>query len=296
MRETFTVAGVGELLWDLFPQQRRLGGAPANFAWHCSQLGAAAAPVSCVGRDPLGRLILSALQEMGVNTRYVMESDSYPTGTVRVTLDEAGKPTYEICEAVAWDHIPDSDELQAFAGGLDAVCFGSLSQRSGESRDTIRAFLRHMPGKALKILDVNLRQSFFSKQLIEASLQLANILKLSDEELPVLADFFGLTGDTSAQLNGLCERFDLTLTAYTRGPRGSILLGGGEMDACPGCEGLAVDSVGAGDSFTASLCMGLLKGWPLGTVNLFANRVATFVCSQEGATPILPAHLVAYDG
>jgi fructokinase len=294
MNERFTVAGIGELLWDVFPHHKRLGGAPANFAFHCYQLGAKAYPVSCVGTDELGRRIRDNLREMGVDASYVLESDTFPTGTVQVTLNDKGKPSYQIFENVAWDHIAFTSELEALAAKLDAVCFGSLSQRSPVSRETIRSFVQHMPQEALKIFDVNLRQSFFSKEQVEGSLQLASILKLSDEELPVLAGYFGLRGEVMAQLNGLSELFDLKLVAYTRGPDGSVLIRGAEIDDAPGQEGLAVDSVGAGDSFTASLCMGVLKGWPLNKVNIFANRVATFVCSQKGATPVLPEHLIAF--
>jgi fructokinase len=292
MNDKFTTAGIGELLWDVFPNHKRLGGAPANFACHCNQLGAESYPVSCLGADPLGTEIRDRLQEMGVNATYVMESDAFPTGTVDVVLNAAGKPTYQIHEDVAWDHIPYSDKLKELSARLDAVCFGSLSQRSGESRGTIRSFLQQMPDSALKIFDVNLRQHFYSKEQIEESLQLANILKLSDEELPVLAGYFGLEGDTAAQLGMLREQFGLRLVAYTRGPDGSLLVGVYENDDFPGCEGRAVDSVGAGDSFTAALCMGVLKGWSLSDVNRFANEVATFVCSQKGATPDFPAELI----
>ncbi|RDE51273.1 MAG: carbohydrate kinase [Candidatus Accumulibacter meliphilus] len=291
MNKGFTVAGIGELLWDVFPQHKRLGGAPANFAFHCYQLGAKAYPVSCVGTDELGLGLRDKLREMGVDASYVLESDSFPTGTVQVTLNDEGKPSYRIFENVAWDHIAFTSDLKALAATLDAVCFGSLSQRSPVSRASIHAFLRQMPEAALKIFDVNLRQSYFSQKQVEDSLRLASILKLSDEELPVLAGYFGLRGDVMEQLNELRERFDLALVAYTRGPDGSVLVRGDEVDVAPGVAGLAVDSVGAGDSFTASLCMGVLKDWPLSRVNAFANRVASFVCSQKGATPLLPEDL-----
>ncbi len=235
------------------------------------------------------------LAEQGIDTRYVVEAASHPTGTVEVVL-EAGKPTYTIHEDVAWDHIPCTDAMLALAAELDALCFGSLSQRSGESRRTIRRFLGCVPDTALRIFDVNLRQAYFSKRVIEESLELATLLKLNDEELPVLAELFSLTGsDTDGLLGQLRERFDLRLIAFTRGPDGSLLLGEGVRDDCPGLEGPAIDSVGAGDSFTAALCVGLLRGWALPKVNRFANEVATFVCSQQGATPLLPERLVHYD-
>ena len=286
MSERGTVAGIGELLWDVFPHDKRLGGAPANFAFHSY-------PVSSVGTDGLGRQVRDELRQIGVDTSYILQSDTYPTGTAQVTLSEQGKPSYQIIEQVAWDHIPFTGGLEALAASLDAVCFGSLSQRSAASRATIRSFVQHTPKEALRIFDINLRQSFFSQELVEGSLQLASVLKLSDEELPVLVRYFGLQGDVVAQLDELRERFDLEVVAYTRGSDGSVLLQGGEVDDAPGQKGTAVDSVGAGDSFTAALCMGLLEGWPLSQVNLFANRVAAFVCSQHGATPTLPESLIA---
>ncbi|QBG48039.1 carbohydrate kinase [Verrucomicrobia bacterium S94] len=295
MNRTFNVAGIGELLWDVFPEHKRLGGAPANFSCHCGQLGANAKPVSCVGADPLGKEIREGLNELGMSADFIFETPEYPTGTVDVVLNEAGKPTYEIHEDVAWDHIPCPEELKAFAATLDAVCFGSLSQRSGESRGSIRSFICEVPDNALKIYDVNLRQSFYSKPIIAESLELANVLKLSDEELPVLADYFDLQGDTVEQLKALRRLFSLKLIFFTRGKDGSILLSAHEIDDCAGCEGLAVDSVGAGDSATAALCMGVLQGWPLSKVNLYTNEVSTFVCMQKGATPVLPEYLVNYE-
>ena len=294
MKEQFTVAGIGELLWDVFPSHKRPGGAPANFACHCHRLGAEAYPVSCVGTDGLGRRIREEVRGMGVDASYVLESERFPTGTVQVSLDEKGKPTYRILENVAWDHLPLTDRLKELAQKLDAVCFGSLSQRSAVSRETIRAFVQRMPDKSLRIFDVNLRPPCYSKEQVEGSLRLASVLKLSDEELPVLAGYFDLQGDVMAQLSGLRELFELKLVAYTRGPDGSLLVGDGEFDDAAGLKAVVVDSVGAGDSFTAALCMGVLKGWPLSKVNLFANNVAAFVCSQKGATPILPEHIVAY--
>ncbi len=291
MKKMFKVAGIGELLWDVFPEHKRLGGAPGNFSYHCGQLGAEATPVSCVGADPLGKEILECLDELDVATAFIFETTEYPTGTVDVVLNEAGKPTYNIHEDVAWDHIPCPEELKDFAGTLDAVCFGSLSQRSGESRGTIRSVLKSVPDSALKIYDINLRQSFYSKQIIGESLELANVLKVSDEELPVIAGYYDLKGDTEELLQAVRTKFDLLYIAYTRGKDGSILLSADGLDDFPGCEGLAVDSVGAGDSANAAFCMGLLNGWSLAEVNLFANEVSTFVCMQKGATPVLPDHL-----
>lgn len=291
MTPPFEVAGIGETLWDMFPDGGRLGGAPTNFSCHCHQLGGHAHPVSCVGDDGLGRQARVTLAQLGVNTTHVLESTTYPTGRVVVSLDDSGKPSYDILEDVAWDHLTFTPELKALARSLDAVCFGTLGQRAAESREAIRAFLTHMPAPSLKILDVNLRAPFFSKARVEESLQLATVLKLSDEELPVLAGYFELTGNTEEQLATLHSRFNLELVAYTRGHEGSILLRKDEVNAFPGITVNVKDSVGAGDSFTAALCMGLLKHEPLAAVNAFANEVAAFVCSQKGACPPLPAHL-----
>ncbi|MAT14473.1 MAG: carbohydrate kinase [Planctomyces sp.] len=285
------VVGIGEILWDVFPDGERLGGAPSNFACHCHQLGADAYPVSCVGDDDLGHRTHSELEQRGVSPEFIQQSDAYPTGRVLVTLDEGGKPTYQIIEDVAWDYLTFTPQWKSLAESLNAACFGVLSQRSPQSRETVREFLRHMPEDSLRIFDVNLRKPFYSKELVADSLELATILKLSDEELPVLADYFGLSGTVREQLAALRERFHLSLIAYTRGSEGSILAGAHETDENAGVDTKVIDSVGAGDSFTASLCVGLLKGLPLAEVNAFANRVAAYVCSQKGACPKLPPEL-----
>lgn len=286
------VVGIGELLWDLFPEGKRLGGAPMNFCYHCQQLGAESYPVSSVGADELGLEIRDVLALKQVTDEFVTEDTLHPTGTVKVLLDGKGKPSYEICKSVAWDYIPLSESTQLLALKTDAVCFGSLAQRNGVSRKTVPAFLLAMRPDALKIFDVNLRQDFYSKAILEESLVLCNVLKLSDEELPVLAKMFGVGGSIEEQLSVLRKRFDLRLIAYTRGPDGSLLLAADEVSEHPGCPGDAVNSVGAGDSFTATFCLGLLNGNNLDEINEHANRVATFVCSQDGATPLLLEELV----
>ena len=292
MKNKFVIVGIGELLWDVLPDGKQLGGAPVNFACHCGQLGGKAYPISCIGVDQLGYEIKAALGALGVDCSYVQENIIYSTGTVQVTLDHKGKPSYEICEGVAWDNIELSDALTELAQRTDAVCFGSLAQRNDASRKAICSFIRKMPVDALKIFDVNLRQKFFSKEIIGESLKLANILKLSDEELPVLAEMYKLGGDTKQQLVELRQLFDLRLIAYTRGAQGSLLIEAASADDHPGCPGAAIDSIGAGDSFTAALCMGLLNNKPLSAINQHANRVGTFVCSQAGATPVFPADLL----
>jgi fructokinase len=209
---------------------------------------------------------------------------------VNVTLRD-GKPTYEILRDVAWDYIRVDENLRNFAARADAACFGSLAQRNSASREAIHAFLDAMRPEALRIFDINLRQDFYSREIIESSLRRANILKLSDEELPVLAAMFDLPGHAPAQLHRLRELFDLRLVAYTRGGSGSLLLTASESSDHLGLPTEVLDTVGAGDSFTATLCTGLLQNLPLAEINIRANQVAAFVCSQAGATPTLPRHI-----
>lgn len=287
------VVGIGEMLWDVFPDGRRLGGAPVNFCCHCGQLGAEAYPVSCVGTDALGDDILQVLASLQLDLSYVAQDAAHPTGTVQVTLDKNGKPTYEICEGVAWDAIPMTAELEALARKADALCFGSLCQRSALSRATIQHSLASARRDASRIFDINLRQAFFNERTITESLRLANVLKLNDEELPVLAQMFDLAGSIEQQLAALIQRFELRLVAYTRGAQGSVLLTPDARDEHPGFPAKVVDSVGAGDAFTAALCVGMLQRKPLAEINEHANRVAAYVCTQQGGTPLLPESIKA---
>ena len=227
--------------------------------------------MSCVGTDELGVKIREELRVMGVDTNYLLESERHPTGTVQVLLHDKGKPSCQILEDVARDYIPLTDGLKALAENLDAVCFGSLSQSCAVSRETIHTFVQRMPKGALTIFDVNLRQPCFSQEKIEASLRLAPVLKISDEEFPMLAGYFGLQGEVMVQLNRLRELFELKQVVYTRGPDGSLLIGSNEVDDASGLEAVLVVTVGAGDSFTAALCMDLLKRWPHDKINSFAN-------------------------
>jgi fructokinase len=279
------------MLWDVFPEGKKLGGAPLNFSHHCSQLGASAHPVSAVGADADGAEIRQILASKNLPDAQVQTDTAHPTGRVNVTLQN-GKPTYEILAEVAWDYIRFDQNLRDLASRADAVCFGSLAQRSPVSRTTIQAFLEAMRPEALRIFDVNLRQNFYSKEILETSLRHANIFKLSDEELPTLARFFDLTGQVLNQLQALRGMFDLRLVAYTRGGEGSLLVTANETSDHPGIPTEVVDTVGAGDSFTATLSMGLLQNLPLAEINRRACQVASFVCSQSGATPQLPSNLI----
>ena len=249
--------------------------------------------MSCLGADELGRAAKSELEARGVPTRFLFEHSSLPTGTVKVTLDGAGKPSYRIREGVAWDEIPSPTRLLEAAAKLDVICFGTLSQRSAISRESVRKILQGMPADSWKILDVNLRAPFFDETVVTDSLELANVLKLSDEELPVLANYYGISGDTHTQIRELIKRFDLRLVAYTMGADGSELFSPSERSFAEAVPTKAVSSVGAGDSFTAALCVGLLHHFSLADCGRFANQVASYVCSQQGACPPLPDELHA---
>jgi len=290
---SFRIVGIGEVLWDLLPSGRQLGGAPANFAYHARALGADARLVSRVGKDDWGREALDRLTKLGVPTDCIELDAALPTGTVTVEVSGDGQPQYQIHENVAWDAIRGESAGRLAVAAADAVCFGSLAQRSEPSRSTIRSLVAAAPASALRIFDINLRQHYHSHEVIKGSLTRANVLKLNDAEWPQLAAVFGLTGDERTQLLQLAQRCQLRCIAFTRGGRGSLLLSEGHWSDHPGIHTNVVDTVGAGDSFTAALALGLLAGWPLDEVNRRATEVAAFVCSQPGGTPELPEHLRA---
>lgn len=285
---SFRIVGIGEVLWDLLPGGRQLGGAPANFTYHATALGADTRLVSRVGRDALGHETLERLSQIGVSTECVEVDDQLPTGSVGVTVNAAGQPQYEIYENVAWDAIHGEAAAQRAVAGADAVCFGSLAQRNAVSRASIQALVSAAPATALRIFDINLRQHYHSREVIEQSLALANVLKVNDAELPRLAEWFGITGDVRAQIQQLASRFSLRAVALTRGGDGSLLFADGRWSEHPGVATTIADTIGAGDSFTAAMTLGLLKGWDLDRINDHANRLAAFVCSQAGATPSSP--------
>jgi len=274
------ILAIGEILWDLLPSGKQLGGAPANFAYHAHALGARARLISRVGNDPLGHEILDRLRSLGLPTDGVGVDPAAPTGTVSVEVMSDGQPKFIIHEDVAWDRLEPVAEVEA-----DAICFGSLGQRCPAARRAIRDVVAAMPDAALRVFDINLRQSFYSREIIQSSLELASALKLNDAELPVLAAMFGLTGDTRNQLSALSERFALRAAALTRGAAGSLLLADGIWSEHPGIRVKVVDAVGAGDAFTAAWTLGLLAGHALDAINQRANEVAAFVCTQPGATP-----------
>lgn len=292
----FRVVGVGEVLWDLLLTGAQLGGAPGNFAYHAHALGAEARVITRVGKDDYGREIIRRFQEMGLPDAAVQVDETAPTGTAKVELSGVGLAHFTIQENVAWDCLALTEEALAAARAADAICFGSLAQRSEPSRTTIQQLVATAPAGALRVFDINLRQQFYSRGVIEGSLRLANVLKLNDDELPILAEMFNLMGSTENQSWGEIERqierlaqaFSLQVVALTRGANGSLLWQGGRWSDCPSRPVKVVDTVGAGDSFTAALVLGLLGRKDLDEINTIANDVARFVCSCAGATPALP--------
>ena len=288
----FNVAGIGEVLWDLLLTGPQLGGAPANFAYHAHALGAEAQVITRVGNDDYGREIIRRFHEMGLPETTVQIDEDAPTGTAKVALSGNGLAHFTIQENVAWDYISATPEALVTAREADAICFGSLAQRSEPSRNTIQRLVAASPADALRVFDTNLRQQFYSRGSIAQSLQLANVLKLNDDELLSLGEMFGLAGSTERQVECLAQTFRLRVVALTRGANGSLLYqkdkNAARWSDCPSRPVKVVDTVGAGDSFTAALVLGLLRKMDLDEINTLANDVARYVCSQTGATPALP--------
>jgi len=289
------IAGIGEVLWDVYPDAAHFGGAPANFACHAASLGAEAWMLSAVGADELGDRALDSLGQRGVECASVTRDPKHATGRVLVKLDATGQASYEFAADTAWDHLSWSDQRALLARRCDAVCFGTLAQRSPISRDTIRRFVEATPLTALKVFDVNLRQHFYDTETIESSLQIASALKLNGEELPIVAELCGINARAPRDiLMELTSRYALRLAALTYGRDGAFLIAGGEESECPAVPTTVVDTVGAGDAFTATLVFDFLRGLPVAEINRHANAVASFVCSQPGATSPLPASLLEF--
>jgi fructokinase len=281
------IVGLGEILWDLLPAGKQLGGAPANFAYHAAALGARGAVVSRVGDDALGRDVLERLDGLGLDRSAVSVDREHSTGTVEVRLDAHGVPTYVIREHVAWDFLPASPPALAVCESAAAVCYGTLASRAPVSARSIGELLGATAAGCLRVFDVNLRQSYFGEAVIRRLLALSDVVKLNDAELPVVAELLRLDGPDPARR--LLERHGLRAVAVTRGGAGSRLYTPGGVSDHPGVAGAAVaDTVGAGDAFTAALVLGLLDGHAPDRINAFANRLAAHVCSQPGATPPIP--------
>lgn len=294
MRERPVVAAIGEVLWDVYPDAARFGGAPANFACHAAALGADTPLVSAVGEDDFGYRALATLAGHNVDITSIVRDSAHPTGYVDVTLDAWGRAMYRFAEDVAWDHICWADMLSLLAQQVDAVCFGTLAQRSSETRETIRRFVGATPPGTLRMFDVNLRHNFFDQEIIDTSMRLATALKVNVEELPVVARLCGVQGSEHQEiLRALLDQYELRLAALTCGPDGALLVTSEHVSECAAFPTDVVDTVGAGDAFTAALVMDFLQGVSLGDINRHANAVASFVCSQAGAVAPLPAELVS---
>ena len=286
------IVGMGEALWDVLPEGKKIGGAPANFAYHVSQFGLDSCVVSAVGEDKLGKEILDNFDEKQLT--YLIEQVPYPTGTVQVELDEAGVPCYDIKEGVAWDNIPFTPELEDLARRTRAVCFGSLAQRSIVSRETINRFLDTMPEgeDQWKIFDINLRQGFYTKEILCASMRKCNILKINDEELITLSRMFGWPGiDLEDKCWILLAKFNLRMLILTCGVNGSYVFTPGEISFVETPKVEVADTVGAGDSFTAAFVAAILKGKSVADAHHLAVKVSAYVCTCNGAMPMLPEEL-----
>ena len=283
------VVGLGEALWDVLPDGKKLGGAPANFAYHAGQFGLNSIAVSALGEDKLAEETIEQLEGKGLN--YVMPRVPYPTGTVQVELDDEGIPTYDIKENVAWDNIPFTDEVKVVAENTLAVCWGSLAQRNVVSRETIYKFLDATPKDCMKIFDINLRQNFYSKDVICESMKRCNILKINDEELIQIGRMFGYPGlDIENKCWLILGKYNLDMLVLTCGVNGSYVF-------TPGCVSYqetprveVADTVGAGDSFTGSFCAAILSGRPVKEAHKLAVEVSAYVCTQNGAMPDIKEH------
>jgi fructokinase len=277
------IFSLGEILWDIFPEGKKIGGAPANFAFYLSRLGEYPILISRVGRDSLGEEALIVCQNCGLKTDFIQKDEVHCTGKVNVQLDNRGIPRFEIQDYVAWDFIERSRALLSVITEAKAICFGTLAQRHEKSRRTIGRLLEAAGANCLKVLDLNLRFPYFDKELIESSLRIADVLKLNSDELAVVAELFSLTGTETELLRTILAKFSLQLVALTTGENGSTLLSQVKEFRHPGYRVTAIDTVGAGDAFTAALVHGLLSGLELEEINDFANKLASFVCTKKGA-------------
>lgn len=283
---------MGEALWDVLPEGKKLGGAPANFAYHVSQFGLESRVVSAVGQDKLGAEILENFRQKQLYG--LIETVPYPTGTVQVELDAEGVPCYDIKEGVAWDNIPYTQALEGLARQTRAVCFGSLAQRSIVSRQTIHRFLDAMPDDAdtLRIFDINLRQSFYTKEILCDSFDRCNVLKINDEELVTVSRMFGYPGiDLQDKCWILLAKYNLKMLILTCGVNGSYVFTPGHVSFVETPKVQVADTVGAGDSFTAAFTAAILRGRTVAEAHRLAVDTSAYVCTQQGAMPVLPESL-----
>lgn len=288
------VVGMGEALWDVLPEGKKIGGAPANFAYHVSQFGLPSCVVSAIGDDALGKEIIENFTSKGLDQ--LIAEVPYPTGTVQVEIDQTGIPLYDIKENVAWDNIPYTEHLDALAKRTKAVCFGSLAQRNVVSRNTINHFLDTMPkdDDSLIVFDVNLRQGFYNKEILCKSMQNCNILKINDEELITVGRMFGYPGiDLQDKCWILLGKYNLKMLILTCGINGSYVFTPGNVSFQPTPKVEVADTVGAGDSFTAAFIASILKGKSVTEAHSIAVKTSAYVCTQKGAMPILPPEYTA---
>jgi len=285
-----TVVGIGEILWDLLPEGKQLGGAPANFAWHAQQLGANGAVVSAVGKDAYGDEILEIIKKRNLQNG-ITRIDKH-TGTVDVKL-VGGIPDYVINQNVAWDFIELNIEAEKALETASAICFGSLAQRSNVSFNSIQRALEMAPDESIKVFDVNLRQHFYNREIIESSLEHATVFKINDEELDELRKLFSMSGDDVSVCRQFLEKYNLRMVALTKGSEGSVLITREEMSELETPKVEVSDTIGAGDSFTAALTVGLLAGKSLKEIHRSAIEISAFVCTRAGAMPVIPEELVS---
>lgn len=281
------VVGLGEVLWDMLPEGRKIGGAPVNFAYHAGQFSIDTMAVSAIGNDKLGEDTIAEMN--GKHLNHIFPSVPYPTGSVQVSLDEKGVPAYDIKENVAWDNIPFTNEIESVARSCRAVCFGSLAQRNAVSRNTIRKFIESTPSGCIRIFDINLRQNFYTSNVIHDSLELCNILKINDEEIMLVSRMFNYD---SSNIENVCrtimEDFSLEMVILTCGTKGSYIFTKGGVSFMPTPKVNVADTVGAGDSFTGSFCAAILRGLPVAEAHKKAVEVSAYVCTQNGAMPEIP--------
>lgn len=284
------IVGLGEILFDCLPEGKKLGGAPANFAYHAGQFGLNGIAVSAIGKDELGQEILDILGEKNLQT--CLETVDFPTGTVQVTLDEKGIPQYDICEGVAYDNIPWTPAVEAIAKEAKAVCFGTLAQRNAVSQSTVQKFLESMPEGSLKIYDINLRQHWYTQEIIEKCMKLSDILKINDEEIETVGNMLGLSGiSMQDKCWVLLSKYALKMVILTCGTDGSYVFTPGQVSFQPTPKVQVADTVGAGDSFTSAFCSAVLSGKTVADAHQLAVQVSAYVCTQNGAMPILPEEI-----
>jgi fructokinase len=289
----YSVVGLGELLWDLLPGGKQLGGAPTNFAYIAGCLGDDAIVASRVGEDELGAEALARLAQLGLPASFVQRDETHPTGTVLVDINESGEPTYTSSPDTAWDHLVWTPQWKELATRADAVCFGTLAQRSTESRAAIQKFLQETRPAAMRIFDVNLRHSFATLELITESLELSTAVKLNSAELPRVAAMLQLGGrGERAIAHRLIQVFGLELVAITRGAEGSLLVTEEECVEHQGYQVKVVDTIGAGDAFAATVVHYYLRGATLERISEAANRIGSWIATQTGATPPIDAQML----